>query len=66
MVNLSNNKLKQFIFIYVHINGGRLQITVVFSKEIFNFIQHNCNDEHNLLPFCKRYLFKACTMDTVH
>lgn len=66
MINLSDNVLQEKIVIYVHINGRFLQITVIFSEEILNLIQHNCNDEHNFLPFCKRYLNKACTIDTVH
>lgn len=66
MINLSDNVLQEKLVIYVHINGRLLQITVIFSKEIFNLMQHNCNDEHNFLPFCKRYLNKACTTDTVH
>lgn len=66
MINLSDNILQEKILIYVHINGRLLQITVIFSKEILNLMQHNCNDEHNFLPFCKRYLNKACTIDTVH
>lgn len=66
MINLSDNVLQEKLVIYVHINGRLLQITVIFSKEILNLMQHNCNDEHNFLPFCKRYLNKACTIDTVH
>lgn len=66
MINLSDNVLQEKIVIYVHINGRLLQITVIFSKEILNLMQHNCSDEHNFLPFCKRYLNKACTIDTVH
>lgn len=65
MINLSDNVLQEKTVIYVHINGRLLQITVIFSKEILN-LMHNCNDEHNFLPFCKRYLYKACTIDTVH
>lgn len=66
MINLSDNVLQEKIVIYVRINGRLLQITVIFSKEILNLMQHNCNDEHNFLPFCKRYLYNACTIDTVH
>lgn len=66
MINLSDNVLQEKIVIYVHINGRLLQITVIFSKEILNLMQHNCNDEHTFFPFCKRYLNKACTIDTVH
>lgn len=66
MINLSDSVMQEKIVIYVHFNGRLLQITVIFSKEILNLMQHNCNDEHNFLPFCKRYLNKACTIDTVH
>lgn len=66
MINLSDNVLQEKIVIYIHINGRLLQITVIFSKEILNLMQRNCNDKHNFLPFCKRYLYKACAIDTVH
>lgn len=66
MINLSDNVLQEKIVTYLHINGRLLEITVIFSKEILNLMQHNCNDEHDFLPFCKRYLNKACTIDTVH
>lgn len=65
-MNLSDNVLQEKIVKYLHINGRLLEITVIFSKEILNLIQHNWNDEYNILPFCKRYLNKACTIDTVY
>lgn len=30
------------------------------------FLYNKCNGKHNMFPFCKRYLFRACIIHTAH